>query len=50
MTRRFEHDQYIRSIGGIPIQEAAEPLEQMTETYSPEQEDADNGREDEDAN
>jgi hypothetical protein len=49
MTRNYDHDQYIRSIGGIPIQEAVEPLEHMTETYAPEQEDAEDGPTDEHA-
>ena len=47
MTRRYDHDQFIRSIGGIPVQEAAEPLEHMTEIYTPEYEDADHGPTDE---
>lgn len=47
MTQRYDHDQYVRSIGGIPIQEAAEPLENMTEDYNPREEDAENGPADE---
>ena len=47
MTQRYDHDQYVRSIGGIPIQEAAEPLEHMTEDYDPHEEDAENGPTDE---
>jgi hypothetical protein len=34
-----DNSEYVRSIGGVPIQEAAEPLEHMTETYDPDQED-----------
>ncbi len=49
MTRRYDHDHYIRSIGGIPIQEAAEPLEHMTEGYDPQEEDAEDGPMDEHA-
>lgn len=40
MSRRYDHDQYVWSIGGIPIQEAAEPLEHLTEICEPEKEDA----------
>jgi hypothetical protein len=47
MTRRYDHDQFLRSIGGIPIQEAAEPLEHMTEFYTPEHEDGEDGPTDE---
>lgn len=43
MSRRYDHDQYVWSIGGIPIQEAAEPLEHLTEIYDPEREDAEDG-------
>ena len=50
MSRRCDHDERIKSMGGIPVQDAAEPFEHMTETYAPEQEDADNGPTDEDAN
>ena len=47
MNPRYDHDDYVRSIGGIPVQEAAEPLEHMTEIYTPEYEDADHGPTDE---
>jgi hypothetical protein len=50
MSRRYDHYEPIRSMGEIPVQDAAEPLEHMTETYAPEQEEADNGPTDEDAN
>ncbi len=43
MSRRYDHDQDVRSIGGIPIQEAAEPLEHLTEIYESEKEDAEDG-------
>ena len=47
MSRRYDHDQYVWSIGGIPIQEAAEPLEHLTEIYESEKEEAEDGRADE---
>jgi hypothetical protein len=38
-TQLPDNGEHVRSIGGVPIQEAAEPIEHMTETYDPDQED-----------
>ena len=47
MSRRYDHDQDVWSIGGIPIHEAAEPLEHLTEIYDPGAEEAEDGQADE---
>lgn len=43
MAQREDPETYVRSIGGIPIGEAAEPMDHMTEVYAPEEEDSSDG-------
>jgi hypothetical protein len=47
MTELENPEAYVRSIGGVPIDEAAEPMDHMTETYVPEEEGSSDGSSDE---
>jgi hypothetical protein len=46
MTRSSDPEATPRSIGAILIQDAAEPIEHMTETYDPEEEESDGFKDD----